>query len=332
MNVRSHSILARFAALFLSVTLAACAGAGAPAKEDEPSTRAPTAAPSALAAAHEAYLQGDFVTVGERVRDVLLDSSTGELARQNAVALLDRSFDAQRGRLPSRFVFPAGIDGMELGMMRGRTPFESYDEIYLYVSVREDLFPRLTNIRVEREGRVLLDESTAIGKRKIRHDKPGFVAIVLDATKVASLPSDGVFAIRVDVDGKALVDTWVLGSRMVTAAMPEVTAPSWSESVADGNPVVRFAPFRSTVSADYEQRTLSVHVQNTTTKTSAWSLWTGTPGELAEVKVGATEGAPKATLAPGSYWLAVTAGENRSFGPVTLARGSQTGVSFNVVR
>ena len=32
------------------------------------------------------------------------------------------------------------------------------------------------------------------------------------------------------------------------------------------------------------------------------------------------------------YWLALTAGENCSFGPITLARKSQAGVPFNIVK
>lgn len=315
-----------------AVSLVACGGSPST-SEPAPAGPLPTSAPGALQAAHEAYLAGDFVALGERIHDVLLDPSSGQLAKENALELLDKAFEAQNGKLPSRFRFPEQIAGMELGVTRGQNVYSAYRAMYLWVRVPEGLAARVTNITVRRlPGEPLLDQAAGRGKVKLRHDKVGFEDIVLEAVNLESLPADGVFSIRIDIDGSPVVDTWVLGSRLVASSTPEVSAPTPSESLPSGNPTVRWTPFHSPESAAFEDRTLSVYIQDVKAKAAAWDLWTNAPGELGAVRVGEHDGAAKTKLAPGSYWLALTAGENRVFGPITIARKSQAGVPFNVVK
>jgi hypothetical protein len=314
---------------------AACTApqSGQPAGEAPPSSPSPTSAPGALQAAHEAYLGGDFIAVGERIHDVLLDPSSGELAKDNALELLERSFAAQNGKLPARFALPDQIGGMELGLMKGQAAHGEYRALYLFVRVRAGLASRVTNITVRHlPGDLLLDKASGRGKIKLRHDKPGFEDIVLEAINVESLPADGVFSIRVEIDGAPVMDSWVLGSKLVATTTPEIASPAPSESLADENPTVRWTPFHSPEHAPFEDRTLSVYVHDPKANKAAWDLWTDRPGDLAVLRIGDHDGTAKTKLAPGSYWLAFTAGENRSFGPVTLARKSQAGLPFNVVK
>jgi hypothetical protein len=298
-----------------------------------PSSPAPTAAPGALQAAHEAWLAGDFIAVGERIRDVLLDPAAGELAKENALELLDKSYEAQNGKLPSRFVFPVGFEAMTLGALRGQSKFGPYRALHLYARVKDGTAARITNIQVRRlPDEVLLDKASNRGEVRVRHDMPGFEDVLLEATRLSTLPDDGVIAIRIDVDGAPVVDTWVLARHLVSSAAPEVATPLPSTTLSDGNPMVRWTPFRSPEHAAYEDRTLSVHVQDEAAKKSAWDFWTGSPGEIGSVRIGEHGNAPKTSLEPSTYWLTVTMGEERRFGPIHLARRSTAGIPFNVVR
>jgi hypothetical protein len=312
--------------------LVACTGPQNP-SERAASGPAPTAAPGALQAAHEAYLSGDFVAVGERIRDVLLDPSAGSLAKENALELLDRSYAAQNGNLPSRFVLPSEIGGMELGLLKGQAPRSEYRSLYLWVRVRDSHAARVTNITVRHHpADLLLDQASGRGTITRRRETPGFEDLVLEATNVESLPTDGVLSFRIEIDGVPVVDTWAVGTKLVATTTPEIATPAASGALTDENPTVRWAPFRSAEYAPFEKRTLSVHVQDSKANTSAWNLWTDQPGELGAVRVGDHRDTAKTNLAPGSYWLALTAGENRSFGPITLSRRGQTGLSFSVVK
>jgi hypothetical protein len=110
--------------------LAGCTdGANTSARKDAPTSRAP----GSLEAAHKAYLESDFLTVTERIRDVLLDPSSSHLAKENAYELLDKAYEAQSGTLPSTYklVEPLGgptpvrthpHDGSEWSVLSGVLP------------------------------------------------------------------------------------------------------------------------------------------------------------------------------------------------------------------
>jgi hypothetical protein len=82
-------------ALFLSASMFACSAPEA--APPPPETRATT--PSALEAAHEAYLKSDWLTMNDRLHDVLVDRTTSPLVKENAVELLDKAYEATNGKL-----------------------------------------------------------------------------------------------------------------------------------------------------------------------------------------------------------------------------------------
>ena len=333
-NVRSSLLVTSFA-LALALSATACPGPqSAPegAGAGEPASPAPTDAPGALRAAHEAYLTGDFVAVGERIHDVLLDPASGQLAKDNALELLDRAYEATNGKLPSRFVFPAGITQMKVSTVRAQNVTSPWQSVFLWMRVREGLTAKMTNITVRRpDGEVFLDQASGRGVVSIKHYVPGFEDVVLERGASPTLPSDGVLTVRVDVAGVPLLDTWVIARNLVASATPQILSPQVSASLADANPVVSWVPFRSPQNAAYEERTLSVYVSDQASEKGVWDFWTGNAGELATVKIGDHASAPKARLEPASYWLALSAGEERFFGPIRMTRMSRAGVPFNVV-
>lgn len=321
-------------ALIVSSALFACSGTQSSPADHTAGGPEPTAAPG-LAAAHEAYMAGDFVAVGERIRDVLLDPASGQLAKDNALELLDKAYEAQKGKLPSAFAFPADVGGLEFGTMNGAHRYGTYREIHLWTRVRNGLAARITNITVRRlpDNDVLLDLASGRGKlRPVRHERPGWEDVVLSSVDLDRLPTSGVFSIRVEVDHAALFDTWFVANKLAATAMPEISSPAPAAVVSDNHPVIQWTPFRSPEWGPFDQRRLSVWVGDPKTNEQAWSLWQGEAGELSRVRIGDFEGAPKKALAPGSYWLTVTGGETRSFGPISIDRDGQTGVPFSVVK
>ncbi|HVH45988.1 MAG TPA: hypothetical protein VM925_26750 [Labilithrix sp.] len=310
------------------------ASAPAPASTAPPALApAPNAAPGALSAAHEAYLAGDFVAVGERIRDVLLDPSSGALAKENALELLDKAYEASKGKLPTRFALPAGFDSIKVGAARVQNQGNLSHNLFLFMRVRDGLAARLSRITVRRlHDEVLLDKVSGPGKVTIKHQRPGYEDVVLEANgRLASVPADGVISIRADVDGAPAIDTWVLARGLAASTAPEVLSPLASTSLKDANPLVQWKPFRSAEFMAFEERTLSVHVQDQSTKQAAWELWKFEPGDLGVVRIGDHPETPKTKLAAGTYWLSLMGGEERSFGPIRIARNSRTGFPFNVV-
>jgi hypothetical protein len=100
----------------------------------------------------------------------------------------------------------------------------------------------------------------------------------------------------------------------------------------DEHPPVTWTPFRSPEYAPWEWRTLGIYVSRESDDSVAWDYWTGEPGDLGEVRIGDHEGAEKTRLGPGDYWMMIAMGEERSFGPVRLVRGSRADGSFHVIK
>jgi hypothetical protein len=270
--------------------------------------------------------------MGERIRDVLLDSAAGSLAKDNALALLDKAYETQNGKLPSRFVLPPEVENMKLSVMRGQSMQSTYGNMFLWLQAKDGFAAHVKEMSVRRlPDEPLLDLQTGRGKLAIRHLRAGYEDLVLEVTGIDTPPADGVYSIHLGLDDGRAVDGWVIARGLAASTSPEVSSPTPSISFSDPNPELRWKPFTSPQFGSFEQRSLSIYVHDEGRKRTAWDYWVGSPGDLSSVRVGKHPGAPETKLTPGTYWFALTASEERKFGPVRLSRSSQTGVPFNVV-
>jgi hypothetical protein len=280
--------------------------------------------PSALDGAHEAYLRSDWLTMNDRVRDVLLDRSASELVRQNAFELLDKAYEATNGKLPSRFALPPGFRALRVGSTRGQHAWATYRSTFLYVQLETGLGQHVKDVSLRMlPGVTVLDRAAGIGDLRIT-PRGEYDEVVLEARNQTGALPDGVAQIDFTLDDGREANTWVLVRGLASSTSPEIVTPTTSATFADASPTFEWTPFRSPEYAPFEGRTLSIYVSEEKTKNRAFDHWTGQPGELAKLKV-------DTKLAPGSYWLALTAGEERRFGPISLARLSQRGVPFSIV-
>lgn len=307
--------------LVLSLSSFACSS---PETAAPPETRT---VPSALEGAHEAYLRSDWLTMGDRIHDVLVDRGSTALVKENALELLDKGYEATHGQLPSRTTLPSGMRVVTLGCMRGQHAYATYRTIYLYVKLDRGLGSHVKDISVRTQpGEVsVLDRAAGIGDLRVTPQAGEDVdEVVLEAKNVAAALPDGVVTIRVSLDDGRQVDAWVIARAMASSASPEVATPMQSATFSDPSPTFEWTPFRSPEYAPFEFRVLSVYVEDERKKTTAFDHWTMLYGEVGRLKV-------DKKLEPGSYWLALTAGEDRKFGPINLARTSQRGVPFSIV-
>jgi hypothetical protein len=137
-------------------------------------------------------------------------------------------------------------------------------------------------------------------------------------------------ALRVELRDGTVTEGFIIAHDMASTATPEVLSPGPWASVAGPNPVVTWAPFRSPQCTSFEQRAMGVQVERDGGGGVLWEIWTGKPDEHHEARLGSPDGAGIPALDPGAYRVAVVAAEQRSFGPVVLARGSRTLQAFHV--
>ena len=315
-------------------TLGAGCATNEPDARRAPGALSHRAAPSgALQAAHEAYLDADWPTMDERLRDVLLDPAAGELARENAFEVLDKAYEVTSGRLPSGFKLPPDIQFVSYGHMHDIDAGAPRDAIFFQARMRDA--SHVTGVGVRRlPDETLIDTGAGKGTCKIVRDEPGFEDLKVEIV-MAELPADGVFTLRIERDDAPPTEGWFLARGMTSSAVPEVRSPVSSRSFTERNPVMSWVPFRSPELTPYEQRNLYVSVsgdEETNGKALEWDFWTADVGELAQLRIGDHPGTPKLALEPGNYWALLAAIEVRRFGPVRLERVSRRGNPFHVLR
>ena len=298
-------------------------------RQEAPAAARPVS-PGALDAAHEAYLNGDFIAMSERIRDVILAPGSSDLVKDNAYALLDKAYEANKGHLPSRFTLPEGYREVQYGAVRGMTKNGPFYKIFSRGRARDA--SHLVGLTVKRlPDEVLLDKKDKHGVFELRDDEPGFKDFVIEA-KVPSLPADGVFTIRLELDDGTVSEGWFIGHNLEASASPEVKSPAPTATLADPNPRVSWVPFRTPEYAPFEQRTLSVWVDEDGNESNNWDYWTDEPGDIDAVRIGAHPGTRAKKLTPGDYWLSVGFHELRSFGPIRVQRVSSSVLPFHIVR
>lgn len=290
----------------------------------------PTETRTSLDAAHHAYLDGDFVAVTERIRDVLVDPASSHLARENAYALLEKSYEAQSGRLAAAFKLPEPFDeSFRYQHVRSLGPNGVYHSVKVRGAIRDA--SRITQLVVRRlPNEIVLDKKAGKGTFEVEHDTPGYEDFTLDSSGLDSLPGDGVFTLHIELADGQVVDQWFIVHGLAASTSPDVQSPVSAQTFSDTNPQVRWIPYQSPEYRPFERRHLGIWLSNEADDT--WGFYSGHGGELGSVTIGDHPGVEKKRLAPGEYWVAVDGHELRSFGALRLVRTGRRLVSFHVVR
>lgn len=327
--VRWHSApmtIARTIAPLLLLSLASACTDGRATSAPGAAQPAPSDAPPALAKAHEAYLAGDYVEMGERLKEVLADERTGELARDNAFALLESANEATKGKLPARAPLPTWLNGMSFGVMNGSVPFNAHRLVFLKLRVAEGSAAHLKDIRVTRlPNEPILGLAEKRGGLHVSHGSKGFDDISFDVRNLDVLPDRGAFTIHVEFDDGRSVDTFVLANKLVVSAQPELTSPAPGQVFKEPRPEIAWRPYRSPELSPWETRALAVGISREPTNAPVWDFYKDEPADLASVRV-------DPAFEPGAYWINMMFMESRSFGGVHLTRMTQQGRPFDVVR
>jgi hypothetical protein len=314
------------------VTVATVCGCSSTNGTETTPPAAPHVVPQSLNAAHKAYLEGDFLTLGERLHDVLLDSSSNDLVKQNAYELLEKAFQTNKGTLPSKFELPPGYRSLHLGYFHVDTPVGSHYEIHTRILGKDT--SHITGFSLRRlPDELLLDKKSGKGGSMVRRDPAATAAgveeLILNSGPIDAPPADGVVSIRLELDDGTATEGYVITHNLASSSTPEIRVP---ESTSDSQPVIAWQPFVTPEYASHEGRAIVIHVSPRQGGPMAWEYFTKKPDAPAEVRIG-TGGWPAGVhLAAGDYWASVSAGEERFFGPVTLVRLSRTTRPLRVVQ
>lgn len=293
---------------------------------------APADAPPALGAAHDAYLAGDFAEMNDRLRDVIVDPRAGELAKDNAFALLESAYDATKGKLPARNAVASAIGSVGFGVLNGMTAFGPHRLIFVNFHVAPGRGAHVTNARLTRlPSEPLLDASAGLGTLRVLHDSTEYDEIKLERRQLDVLPDRGAFAIAIAFDDAPGVETFALASKLVASAQPELLSPATNAVLDDPRPEITWQPFRSPELAPWETRQTWIGISHGPKDELAWTFYEWQPGDRSRVRVG-EPGTKAASLAPDSYWIDFLAMEERTFGAVRISRGANTARPFRVVR
>lgn len=286
---------------------------------------------AALQRAHEAALAGDVPGEVRAIEEVLTHPAADVDARDNALALLDATYAEHHGVLPAGFALPQGLRRLEIVVVHATEPgLECYRTVLRGVLAPGTAVRSLT-LRRWPDDVVLAHGAREYGRFSTSAEDDGGTFFELEGDELgAPLPS-GVVRVVVELGNGATLDVAVVVDRLVSSATPRLRAPAADEVLAAGHPAVELDDFRSPEFAPFETRSLSLWLVHPGAVGLApvWSLWTSELG-ASRYALGAGPDTPPVDVSPGRYWLGVTFGERRRFGPIGLVRASRTSVPFTV--
>jgi len=318
---------------FISLTaLAITSGCkSSPINEDipEPVLRAP-----ALTAAHNAFLETDYVTMGKRIRDVMSDARVDQMAKDNARELLERGYEATGGKLPADWALPAGFEPMAYRQVRTETP--DGPRLRVRLDGRVDDVKRIKSMKLFRGAELLLDmQGTGSKWFAGAPDTDGMIYYSLDSRDLPAFPEPGILTLQLVMTNGSVTEGWFINDKLASSASAFITEPHDSDTLKTGHPTVKWLPFRSPEAANYERRGLIMWLsrrEDDGTYSNPWKSF-GTSPDRTEARLGAGgEGSPDVDLPNGDYILDLVYDESRRFGPMSLVRRSTRFLTFHITR
>ncbi len=293
-----------------------------------------TWASPALAAAHTAYLDGDLDRTVQAARAVLEDPATPEVGRANVLALIDAAWAAGRGKLPADWTVPAAILHLRVASIRKQEPESVSYRLEIGGTTADPA--ALGQVRITHgSGRVVLDRHEGRGTWSVTPEPDGTFFFELEGPETGSPTPAGLYLLDMEVAGEDTRGWFILTSHVASEA-PPVRAPSEGQTFTTGRPTLRFDDFRSPEFRSHERRSLGIYAVRLQPGGPdgrdyhvVWHRWIGSPA-LTELTLGVDGDMPDTVLEDGDYWLALSFGERRRFGPLKVVRTSRTARPFQV--
>ncbi len=310
-------------ALSINIAAPACGKSEVTEEHAVPVLRVP-----ALTAAHNAFLEGDHLTMVKRVRDVLADKNADTMAKDNARELLEKAYEATNGKLPADWTLPAGFE--PIAYKQVRQEHSDGPELRVRLDGRVDDLKRMKGLALLRGSTVILDSQAGVGRfTGDGVDEDGMHYFSLETRDLPAFPEPGIMTLRVTLADGSVTEGWFISDRLAASTSPVVIEPGEAVSVKGANPVLKWVPFRSPESAKYERRNLILWLSRRSDDGLYSKAWTsfGPAADRGDAVLGGEAG-----LTTGDYALDVVYDESRRFGPMSLVRRSSRALSFHVTR
>jgi hypothetical protein len=207
-----------------------------------------------------------------------------------------------------------------------------YSSFQVVIQGTRDANLQLTRMSlVGPEGTTVMDSLAGVGTWSESPTDEGLVEVELESDETDVPLEPGVYEIRLEIAGADSEGLWFVLHDQVASSTPVVGAPLAGAQVQSRNPTVSWDdPVRPEDRA-YESTSVFVMVLDLASyphADSAWSLWTSSP--LRMTVLGSDAGQGVTALDDGNYWLSVTYGRHRRFGPITIGRLGRTALPFQV--
>lgn len=290
--------------------------------------------PALLAQAHQAYLEGDFSRAVMNAKQAYMQNGRNSVAQKNVLQLVDRISSVKTpGRLEVGWTLPPEVSNVRVavarrldnGVVRHKIvvggEYKQINEIETFQLIR---YPD-TIILDKAKNIGDFDDSKEYGQPEFYYNSKGSPFIV----------TSGLYLLKFTTKSGSNVDGWFfITDRDNSTASPQFVNFEGSPVFTSSTPQISWLDFISPqYVADTDYRMLSIWVGTPNTGQGHWNFWTPDMTQRT-----ATLGAPvnpdngwtRGPLVDGNYYVLLNYNESHRFGPIRIARRSETVKYFSV--
>jgi hypothetical protein len=288
----------------------------------------PDLARSGLERAHRAYTAGEPRVMTRELLAVLKDPELDDVARANALDLVDRAFAEGKGRLDAGFETPAGMTWMRLVFQHAENDGVRSHLAILNGGLAPGVEVSALRLVRARDARVLASKTDAIGYFESGGERGERYFYIHAGASPAPMES-GAYRIEwTYADGRS-GNADVIVPRVHLDALPELVEPGRGDAVASLQPTIRWRAPRWIGDKTFGRILLEARVTPSGQGSKAsWSMWEW-GAERSEVAVGEVGAPEEASLEDGaSYDVAVQYQWRLAYGDLQLGGATRRAHAF----
>jgi hypothetical protein len=274
--------------------------------------------------AHQSFLNGDFTSLANYIKEGLIEFNGNPEVEENLLALYDKAYETKGDRaLAPDWKMPNEMIWMAVGSRHSHRVAQNVYRNSINVSLNFRAGEEIEQIRIAHyPDQVLIDLQAHVGYTEPANtETDGSLSRWAQSESTPGTNPSGLYLFDFKFKGKPLQHAWFIMSHLNASASQEVLVPQLNQVFSVGDKLdFQWKDFQSPEYRHFEERRLTTSVNQGDESVETEGYPSPLPEHYSVVKA----------LSAGSYAFKTVFKERHHFGDLVVGRESDTSIPFSV--